>query len=83
MDAGEPHRVLSVCARPSSWPLVGRPWLRASKGVHDEILSNLHEGIAARATEPISKLSACQWLVRAGAPLTLNWVASTTPIQYP
>jgi len=83
MDAREPHRVVSVCARPSSWPLVERSWLRASKGVHDAILFNRHEGIAARAAEPINKLSDCQWLVRARAPLTSNWAASTAPIQYP
>jgi hypothetical protein len=68
MDAREPHRVVSVRARPSSWPLVERSWLRASKGGYDEILFNPHEGIAARAAEPINKLSDCQRLVRARAP---------------
>ena len=68
MDAREPHRVVSVCARPSSWPLVEQLWLCASKGMHDAILFNPHEGIAARAAEPINKLSDCQRLVRARAP---------------
>ncbi len=83
MDAREPHRVVSVCARPSSRPLVERLWLRASKGAHDEILFNPQEGIAARAAEPINKLSNCQRLVRARAPLASNWAASAAPIQYP
>ena len=83
MDAHEQQLVVSLTARPSSWPLVERPWLRASKGVHDAILFNRHEGIAARAAEPINKLSDCQWLVTARALLTSNWAASAAPIQYP
>jgi hypothetical protein len=53
------------------------------QGRHDEILFNPHEGIAARAAEPINKLSDCQRLVRARAPLSSNWTASAAPIQYP
>jgi len=83
MGAREQHRVVSVCARPSSWPLAERSWLRASKGVHDAILFNPDEGIAARTAEPINKSNDCRWLVTARALLTSNRAASAAPIQYP
>ena len=83
MDAREQHRVVSVRARRTGWQLGERSWLRASKGGYDEILFNPHESIAARAAETFNQLSNCQWLVRARAPLTSNWAASTAPIQYP
>ena len=83
MDAREQHLVVSVSARPSSWPLVERPWLRASKGVHDAIQFNPHAGIAACAAQAIGKLSDCQARARTCARVTSHCTTSTAPIQYP
>lgn len=83
MDAHEPHRVVSVNVKPSSWPRVERLWLSATRGVLDATVCNPGEAIAAHATNPIGILSACQPLARDGARVTLNGLASTAPIQYP
>jgi hypothetical protein len=83
MDTLEQHRVVSVNVKPSSCPLVERSWLGAAKTVLDATLCNPGEAIAAYATEPIGKLSACQPLARAGARAGSSCAASTAPIQYP
>ncbi len=80
MDAREHHRVFSASARPSSWPLVRRPWLRATKGVHAATVFNLRNDTAALAAEPIGTLSARRPLATACMHVTSNCAA---PIQYP
>ena len=86
MGAREQHRVVSVSARPSSWPLVEWPWLRATKGVHAAIPSipttssqrMLHDRL-------FDKLSDCQLLATVGVRMTspAHRAPSTAPIQYP
>jgi len=83
MDAREQHRLVSVSARPSAWPLVKRPWLRATKGVHAATVFNANEGAAANAAKRIVKLSAHQPLATAGMRVTSNCASCTAPIQYP
>ncbi len=83
MDALEQHRVVSVSARPSSWPLVGRHWMHASKGVHLATAFNANEGRAAHAAEPSVKLSGHQPLATVGMHAPSNCAAGSAPIQYP
>jgi len=83
MDTHEPHRVVSVNVKPSSWPRVERLWPSATRGVLDATVCNPGEAIAAHATDPLGKLSACQPLASDGARVTLNGSASTALIQDP
>lgn len=83
MAAREQHRVVSVNAKQSSWPLVERPWLCAAKDVVDATVFDPDEDIAAHATESIARLSACQPLATASVRVTSNGAAGTAPIQYP
>ena len=83
MDALEQHRVVSVSARPSSWPLAGRHWLHASKGAHAATAFNANECRAAYAAEPAVKLGAHQLLDTAGMHAPPNCAAGSAPIQYP
>ena len=83
MDVGEQHRVVSASARPSSWLLVERPWLRATKGVHAATAFNADAGRAAYATKPVVKLSAHHPRAAAGRRVTSNGAAGTAPMRYP
>ena len=83
MDALEQHRAVSVIARPSSWPLAGRHWLHASKGVHAATAFNVNEGRAAYAAEPAVELGGHQPLATAGMYAPSNCTVGSAPIQYP
>jgi hypothetical protein len=83
MDAREKRHVVNVNARPSSWPLVERPWLRMRARVRMPQRWSNHEGIAAHVAQPIDKLRDRQLLARTGVAVTSNCATSTAPIQYP
>lgn len=51
MGAREQNRVVSIHARPSSWQIARRPWLRAIRGVRTATDIDPDEAIAAHATE--------------------------------
>ena len=87
MNEHEQHRVVSVCASPPSWPLVGRPWPRASKCVHYAIPFDPYDVVAAcAARQTVGKLSDCQLRATVGVPLDspgTPGAPGTKPIQYP
>jgi hypothetical protein len=83
MDAREQHRFVSVSTRPSSWPLVERPWLRVRARVRMPQPWSIYEGITAHAAKPIGRVSDSQQLGRGGVRLTSNCATNTSPIQYP
>ena len=83
MDAREQHHVVSVSARPSSWPLVGWYWPWPAKGVNAAILADLHDNVAACAADSVAECSACQPLATADTLVASNRAASTAPIQSP
>lgn len=83
MDVPEQHHVVSVSARPSSWPLVGRSWPRPAKRVNAANVADLLDDVAAHAVDPAVKYSTCQALATAGMRVASNCAASTAPIQSP
>lgn len=83
MDAREQHRVVGVSARPSSWQLAELALVRAWAGAYTLQLSSIHGGLAARAAEPIGRLSDWQLFATAGKHMNPTGSTRTAPIQYP
>ena len=82
MDAHEQQLVVSADARPSR-QLAGRAWLRAGAQARMPHPWSIRERCAARAAEPIGKLSDCQLLATAIARVDPNGATRAAPIQYP
>jgi hypothetical protein len=83
MGAREQHRVISIYARPSLWPIARRLWLRATRGVRAATDLDPDEAIAAHATEPNGRIRDCRSFARDGARMTSHSAPNTASIQYP
>jgi hypothetical protein len=83
MGAREQNRVISINARPSSWPIARRLWLRATRGVRAATDLDPNVGIAAHAAEPNDKISDSRLLATGFVRMTSNCASSTVSIQYP
>jgi hypothetical protein len=83
MGACEQNRVISINARPSSWPIARWPWLRATRGVHAATDLDPDEAIAAHATEPNGGIRDYGPFARDGARMTSHSASIAAPIQYP
>lgn len=83
MDARERHHLVSVSARPPSWPLVGWSCPRPAKGLNAASPADLHHDVAAIAPDPVVKYGAYQALATAAMLMASNCAASTAQIQFP
>jgi len=83
MDTREHHRVVSISAKRSSWPLVEKPWLRARARASTAPSWSIREGIAANAAERIGEPGDSQMLARTGPRLNSNRTTGASSIQYP
>ena len=83
MGAREQYRVISINARPSSWPLARRLWLRTTRGVSAATDVDPKVGIAAHAAEPNCRLSDSRLLATGLVRMTSNCAPSRASIQYP
>jgi hypothetical protein len=83
MDAREPQRVVSVCARPSSGPLVERRRVRVWAAACIPLLRPTHDDTTALTAEPSGSLSDWQLRAKADVGVNANRVAPAAPIQYP
>jgi hypothetical protein len=83
MDAREQYRVAGVSARPSSWPLVERPWLCARARPCTPQQWSIKEGFATHTAQRIGKPGDSQMLARVGLRVNTNRTTGTPSIQYP
>ena len=83
MGACEQNRVISINARPSSWQIARRPWLRTTRGVRAATDLDPDEAIAAHATEPNGRIRDCRPFASDGARMTSHSASNMAPIQYP
>ena len=83
MGAREQNRVISINARPTSWPIARWPWLRETRGVRAATDLDPDEAIAAHATEPNDRIRDCRPFASGGARMTSHSASGTASIQYP
>ncbi len=83
MGAREQIRVISINARPSSWPIAGWTWLLATKGVRAATDLDPDDGIKAYAAQPKARIRGHRLVASGGARMTAHSASSTASIQYP
>jgi hypothetical protein len=83
MDTREQNRVISINARPSSWPIARRLWLRATRGVRAATNLDPDDGIKAYAAQPKARIRGRRLVASGGARMTAHSSISGASIQYP